>query len=82
MITPGFYITRGGVLAEVTEVWDAPNSIWPINGVVNEYVITWTRFGGANSSYDILDEAFLPHLEDADDLIERITRETHPEYFL
>ena len=80
--TGTYYKTRGGDLAYVEYYFEA--SIWHYRGKIfkDEDVTdqSWTEFGGVSGDYNLKDWKER-YIED-DDLVEHLSKETHPEYYL
>jgi len=75
----GMYKTRSGDLTEIVEIRDDHLGIWPI---IDKGGFSYTRYGGASSSYNSQDDKPAEGYYRDSDLVEYIAQETHPEYYL
>ena len=81
-IERGYYITRSNKLVKILTITNK-NVIWPVSGFIDgkRKLRSWTSFGGSSPHYK-KDEAENPNYQEETDLIKKVTKKTHPEYFL
>jgi len=75
----GLYKTRSGDITEIVDIRDEHLGIWPI---IDKGGFSYTRYGGASSNYNSQDDKPAEEHHRDVDLVEYISQETHPEYYL